>query len=189
MITDEMIKEYRKTKNEDLFNKIYNDYIKLRTHILGPISNKNDLEEINSICDEVLLKCINYFDMDRKEAKFTTYLSNAILYTKWEYFKKIKKKTKEISFDLEFGEDDLRLDDILPDKNDYYRELEIKDFVQFHLSLLEEDERKLIEMIFFSSKNERNVAKYFGISQAAINKRKDEILHKMKRNIIIYNHK
>ena len=189
MITDEMIKEYRKTKNEDLFNKIYNDYIKLRTHILGPISNYYDLEEINSMCDEALLLSIDYFDIDRKEAKFTTYLSNAILYTKWEYFKKIKKRTKEISFNLEFGEDDLRLDDILPDKNDYYRELEIKNFIQFHLSLLENDERKLIEMIFFEEKIERNVAKYFGISQAAINKRKDEILHKMKRNIIIYNHK
>lgn len=192
MITDEMIMKYKETKDEKLFEEIYQEYVYFRIYLLGPISNKNDLEEINSNCDYALMQCIDCFNFNRKEAKFTTYLAKAIIHEKWSFYKKLKNKN-DISMEYVISEDEnLKLEDIIADDRDCYRELEVKEIkklIHFQLSLLEEDERKIIEMYFLEEKSEKEIAKYFNVSQPTINKQKDDILHKMRRNIIIYNHK
>lgn len=48
------------------------------------------------------------------------------------------------------------------------------------LSILAEDEQKLIRDIYFTGLTERDLAKKYNISQAAINKRKHRILGKLK---------
>lgn len=189
MITDEIIMRYKETKDEKLFEEIYQEYVKFRTYLLGYVI-KEDVDRLCSDCDWALLKSIEYFDIN-KNIKFATYLGNAIINTKKAYYRSQSRFKDDVSLECRIleGVDEVILGDTISNLKDDYNDFEIKDFIQFHLSLLENDERKLIEMIFFEEKIERNVAKYFGISQAAINRQKDEILHKMKRNIIIYNHK
>ena len=51
------------------------------------------------------------------------------------------------------------------------------------LSELTDDERDLIEEIYYNGLTERDLAEKYGISQAAINKRKHRILEKLKKII------
>ena len=189
MITDEMIMRYKETKDDKLFEEIYQEYIYFRTYLLGYVI-KEDVDRICSDCDLALLKSIEYFNIN-KNTKFSTYLGNAIINTKKAYYKSKSRFKDDVSLECRIleGVDEVILGDTISNLKDDYNYFEIKDFIQFHLSLLEEDERKLIEMLFFEEKSEKAIAKYFNYSQASISKFKDEILHKMKRNIILYNHK
>ena len=49
------------------------------------------------------------------------------------------------------------------------------------LSILPDDEEALIRKLFFEELTERNAAEKYGVSQAAINKRKARILKKLKK--------
>lgn len=49
------------------------------------------------------------------------------------------------------------------------------------LSSLPEDEMELIHKIYFERLTERTTAEKYGVSQAAINKRKTRILKKLKK--------
>lgn len=51
------------------------------------------------------------------------------------------------------------------------------------LSLLAEDERLLIEQIFFEERTERELALEYGLSQKGINKRKKKILERLRELI------
>ena len=53
------------------------------------------------------------------------------------------------------------------------------------LLLLTEEERRLVLEIFYEERSERELAEKYGISQAAIHKRKDRILEKLRRWIEI----
>jgi len=48
------------------------------------------------------------------------------------------------------------------------------------IALLNKDERELITALFFEGQTERNMAKNLGISQPAVQKRKNKILKKLK---------
>lgn len=50
-----------------------------------------------------------------------------------------------------------------------------------YLETLNSQERELINVLFFENKTEREAAKIFGISQVAINKRKNKILSILKK--------
>lgn len=49
------------------------------------------------------------------------------------------------------------------------------------LKLLPESERKLIIMLFFENKTERECAKFYGVSQKNINKKKAKVLCKLNK--------
>lgn len=51
------------------------------------------------------------------------------------------------------------------------------------LSFLDEDERKLIEYIYFLEMTEREIAKIYHISQPAIHKKKKKILKKLRNRL------
>lgn len=51
------------------------------------------------------------------------------------------------------------------------------------LKQLTSEELEIITMAFFENETERDIAKLFGISQAAVNKRKHRILEKLKKII------
>ena len=119
MITDEMILRYKETKDEKLFEEIYQEYIYFRTYLLGLIPYE-DLDEITSNCNYALAKSIEYFDSS-KGVKFTTYLANAILNTKYHYYKKVKPKYQDnVSLEdvIIDGKRDITLEDTIPDDRD-----------------------------------------------------------------------
>ena len=56
-------------------------------------------------------------------------------------------------------------------------------YVQLHkaLSLLPDDERELIDRLFFQGQTERQAAEHMGIYRNAVHKRKNRILKKLKK--------
>lgn len=59
------------------------------------------------------------------------------------------------------------------------------EYQQLHiaLSLLSEDERNLITMLYFDEKTEREVAEILGVYHNAVHKQKQRILDKLKKNL------
>lgn len=51
------------------------------------------------------------------------------------------------------------------------------------LSCLSDDERRLIEQIFFEERTERDLAREYGLSQKGINKRRQKILERLRELI------
>lgn len=74
-----------------------------------------------------------------------------------------------------------------PDEQDSVEDAVIRELTadKLHeaLDALTEDERALIEALFYEGKTERQAADVFGISQKGINKRKTKILEKLKKLI------
>ncbi len=67
-------------------------------------------------------------------------------------------------------------------KYDLEKEVEKKVLVEHlynSLEILSDTERELIKMIYFDNKTERECAKFYGISQKNINKKKNRILCKI----------
>lgn len=56
-------------------------------------------------------------------------------------------------------------------------------FEQLHkaISMLSEDEKYLIEQLFFKERTERDLAEEYQLSQNAINKRRKKVLYKLKK--------
>lgn len=75
--------------------------------------------------------------------------------------------------DVQFGEESISTED------QAIRNMEIQ---QLHkaLSLLSDDERYLMEQLYFQERTERNLATQLNLSQNAINKRRQRILDKLR---------
>ena len=74
---------------------------------------------------------------------------------------------------LDIPSDDALVDEIVEDKL-------MLDMLFAALAELTDDERGLIDALFFDEKSEREVAREVGISQPAIHKRRNRILEKLK---------
>ena len=75
--------------------------------------------------------------------------------------------------DAQFGEDTISVED---------QALKNLQFQQLHkaLTVLSDDERDLIERLFFREQTEREIAKEYGMSQNAINKRRKRVLDRLR---------
>lgn len=110
-----------------------------------------------------------------------------------ERYQEEQKKEKVISLEA-IAEDDMRLElleiefvesaeeTIIADEIEQEKELM---FYRLHkaIATLDIDEQRLIRLIFFKKKTERDVAEYFHISQPAVHKRKLKVLQKLKNFI------
>ena len=90
----------------------------------------------------------------------------------------------DFSYDM-LTTDDFNGEDILADESEPLDEQVIRkimtDKLKIALSLLTEDEQKLIREIFYKGLSERSLAEKYGISQVAIHKRKVKILERLKK--------
>ncbi len=90
------------------------------------------------------------------------------------------RKEKELSLEafadagFEIPSGEALVDEIVEDKL-------LLDMLSKALSELTEDERFLIDELFFNGKSEREVARKAGVSQPAIHKRRNCILKKLKK--------
>lgn len=78
----------------------------------------------------------------------------------------------DAGFEIPSGE--ALVDEIVEDKL-------LLDMLSKALSELTEDERFLINELFFNDKSEREIAREIGVSQPAIHKRRNRILEKLKK--------
>lgn len=99
------------------------------------------------------------------------------------YCKKLSVKYGEFSYDALTTEEFNGADILVDDKQEVLEIVEkniIMDKLQTVLGMLTEEEQRLIRALFFDELTERDVAKRYGISQAAVHKRKKKIIKKMK---------
>ena len=100
-----------------------------------------------------------------------------------KYLRECSIKNGEIFYDM-FTTDDFNGEDVLVDEVADTCEMAVNrimlDRLRQVLILLTEEERRLVLEIFYEERSERELAKKYGISQAAIHKRKDRILEKLR---------
>lgn len=101
-----------------------------------------------------------------------------------KYLEELSKENGEFSFDM-LTTDDFNGQDILLDtKTDVYQFVEqkiIMDKLQKGLSLLTEEEQRLIQEIYYEGLTEREIARKQGIYHNAVHKKKVRILNKLKK--------
>lgn len=105
-----------------------------------------------------------------------------------KYLNERSEKNGDFSYDM-LTTDDFNGEDILVDSSQDIGEIVtdkiMLDKLRQGLFLLSEDEKKFIFEIFGKRLSERELAAEYGISQAAIHKRKDKILKKLRNWIKI----
>ena len=101
-----------------------------------------------------------------------------------KYIDERSAENGDFSYDM-LTTDDFNGEDILPDKSEPLDEQVVQkimtDKLKSALSLLAEDEQKLIREIFYENLSERSLAEKYDVSQVAIHKRKVKILEKLKK--------
>lgn len=101
-----------------------------------------------------------------------------------KYIDERSAENGDFSYDM-LTTDDFNGEDILPDKSKPLDEQVVQkimtDKLKSALSLLAEDEQKLIREIFYENLSERSLAEKYDVSQVAIHKRKVKILEKLKK--------
>lgn len=105
---------------------------------------------------------------------------------RWRYLRKLDKDNNLLSLEAIENDDDSDSSfDFIADETVNVEETVVRrmmlDKLRFALSLLSEDERSLINAIFFRGLSEREWSKASGIPQKTINDRKRKILSKLKK--------
>lgn len=93
-----------------------------------------------------------------------------------------KDGVQEISIEENIENFDLEIDSSVDVEEEAIKILEIEALNEA-LNSLSEEERKIIQLIFFKEFKERKVAEIIGISQASVNIKKKKILEKLKNEL------
>ena len=105
-----------------------------------------------------------------------------------KYLEERSAKNGDFSYDMlttnDFNGEDILVDE-MADTCEMAANRIMLDRLRQVLLLLTEEERRLVLEIFYEERSERELAEKYGISQAAIHKRKDRILEKLRRWIEI----
>lgn len=121
-----------------------------------------------------------YIVIDGEKVPVTEEVYRAFKQPAWKERKRREVRVeKERSLDVFFGagydipSEQALVDEIVADKL-------LLDELYSALSELTDDERKLIDALFYKEKSERTFAKEIGISSIAVHKRKHKVLDKLK---------
>ena len=93
-----------------------------------------------------------------------------------------KDGVQEISIEENIENFDLEIDSSVDLEEEAIKLLEIEALYEA-LNSLSDEERKIIQLIFFEEFKERKVAEIIGISQASVNIKKKKILEKLKNEL------
>lgn len=123
--------------------------------------------------------------MEVAEEEYKTFYKNV---RRQKYLKELSAANGDFSCDI-LTTADFNGQDILIDREQDVEEIVEKnlmlDKLNNCLSLLSDEEKELIQMIFFEELTEREIAKKQGVSQVAVHKRKQRILNKLKKDLQI----
>jgi len=119
---------------------------------------------------------INGIDVPVSEDVYFAYKRPAWAERKRREVRAEKERSLEVFMDdgFDIPSDQALVDEIVADKL-------LLDELYAALGELTDDERSLIDALYFDEKSERNMAKEAGVSQPAIHKRLNRILEKLKK--------
>ena len=166
-----MTKEEMFSKNIKIAYKIANRYL---------TNYASEYEDIKQIALMGLWKAVSTFDNTHVFSTYAyTVISNEINY----YLRTVKKHYNTISLKQEIKED-ITLEDVLADKNNYIEKLEnsldIENYIsQIRNSKLKEQEKIVFELTLKGYK-QRQIAKIIGCSQAEVSRKIRKLRFKIK---------
>ncbi|MBR6647186.1 MAG: sigma-70 family RNA polymerase sigma factor [Clostridia bacterium] len=123
---------------------------------------------------------LGYAIMETDEESYRSFYSD---YERQKYLNKLDIKNGLLSYDaLDSGENQGA--EIVADNSEPFEEKVLRNLMIDKLpeafSVLSDNEKKLIEQIYFEHFSERELAEVYGVSNIAIHKRKKRILQKLK---------
>ena len=163
---------------EEMFNKNIKIAYKIANRYLTNYAS--EYEDIKQIALMGLWKAVSTFDNTHVFSTYAyTVISNEINY----YLRKEKKNYNTISLKQEIKEN-ITLEDILADKNNYIEKLEnslaIENYIsQIRNSKLKEQEKIVFELTLKGYK-QRQIAKIIGCSQAEVSRKIRKLRYKIK---------
>jgi len=95
-----------------------------------------------------------------------------------EEYQRVRSKAKHVSLN------EIVLVDFMADVTEAYEETQLLEHLHEVLQTLDEEERQLLEYLFYDGFTEREVAVILGISQPAVTKRKKKIIQKLRNSLI-----
>lgn len=163
---------------EEMFNKNIKIAYKIANRYL--INYANEYEDIKQIALMGLWKAVSTFDNTHA---FSTYGYTVISNEINCYLRTVKKHYNTISLKQEIKED-ITLEDVLADKNNYIEKLEnsldIENYIsQIRNSKLNEKEKMVFELTLKGYK-QRQIAKIIGCSQAEVSRKIRKLRTKIK---------
>lgn len=164
--------------NEEMFNKNIKIAYKIANRYLTNYAS--EYEDIKQIALMGLWKAVSTFDNTHVFSTYAyTVISNEINY----YLRTVKKNYNTISLKQEIKEN-ITLEDILADKNNYIEKLEnslaIENYIsQIRNSKLKEQEKIVFELTLKGYK-QRQIAKIIGCSQAEVSRKIRKLRSKIK---------
>ncbi len=131
-----------------------------------------------------LVKALNGFKIE-KGFEFTTYASKCVAN---EILMRFRKKQVPILFSLNeelknYEVDGCQYGDIIADEHQFEHSSEVKLTVRAAIACLSDKERRIICMLYgvgCTQRNQKDVARIFGISQSYVSRLERKILNKMK---------
>ena len=95
-----------------------------------------------------------------------------------EEYQRARSNAKHVSLDK------ILLVDFTADVTEAYEEKQLLEHLREALQTLGEEERQLLEYLYYDGLSEREVATILGISQPAVTKRKHKIIQKLHNSLI-----
>ena len=140
-------------------------------------------EDFEQIANIGFIKAYNLYN--RTNIKFSTLLGNVINSEFCHDLRNNRDKSHEFSYlDSVVNIDEkgkaLTYYDVLPDSTDFYKHIEDKEFIKEFMNTLDEKEKELIKQLYLE-KNQNEVAKCLGKSQAQISRYYAKITKKAKK--------
>lgn len=171
---DELAKEYILNKYEPLINsRASRFFIKNYEH-----------EDLIQIARLTTLKAINNYD-ENKIGNFTAYLDRAIVNNFSAMIRSIAKTNNELSLDFK-STDDNEIHEIISCAElteDIVEKKEIKDTIENILKGLDEDNRRIINFLYFEKNTLRQWSNTTGESYTKARRRREKILKLMRHKL------
>ena len=186
------------TKNKDELNKLFEENIGIIYKVLKnkrifiPKMEQDDLFQIGSIG---LINAIQTYDENNGIA-FSTYAYSCVSNYIYKEIKRNRAYKRDDDFhntfsinlyDKKYDEGNcIELQDTLQSNDNNLENIEIKIDIEKVIKKLKEEEKYIINQIFFKDRTEIDLAKELKISRQALNKKKKKILEKLKKEFENY---
>lgn len=138
-----------------------------------------DMHDLHNECYKSLFKCVSVYNLERH--RFVAYATNAIKNNMNDLIKRIKTRSSTEGYDALSLHDDFEKD--LPSQDISLEDLfcEECDYTDLRLALnnLAEDEKELIDFIFFKNNTVQNYAHFKNLCYSTANRKKKVTLKKI----------
>lgn len=145
-----------------------------------------DMHDLHNECYKSLFKCVSVYNLERH--RFVAYATNAIKNNTNDLIKRIKTRSSTEGYDALCLHDDFEKD--LPSQDISLEDLfcEECDYIDLRLALnnLEEDEKELIDFIFFKNNTVQNYAHFKNMCYSTANRKKKVTLKKIFNLISLF---